>query len=221
MYDSVSPERIPVDAAMVAGYIQGPYAWSAADWARFPHARHVQIATVARPPAGVMLDVERGDAAPDLAPNWCVLRREAGVDPSVYMNMSTWPVVRAAFHAHAVAEPHYWVADYDGIAVLPAGAIAKQYATEQPPGCDTSIVADFWPGVDPAPTPPPDTQGHADMWMYQDAAGTIWLVDGDGRVAFQHIADVDRYLAKGTQLHTAAEFTPEWNATIIAKYPAR
>lgn len=151
MYDSVTPGSIPQSAAMVAGYVDGRYAWSAEGWARFPHAVHVPIAVFASTNAGVVLDVETGDATPAQAPGWVQRRRAAGVDPSVYCNTSVWPSVRAAFTSAGVAQPHYWVAAYPGGgAVIPSGAIAHQYADPLTSGgnFDLSVVADYWPGVD-------------------------------------------------------------------------
>lgn len=181
MFDSVNPEHIPADAAMVAGYIQGPYAWSAAGWARFPHAVKVQIATVVEPVAGHVLDVERGDASPALAVSWVLQRRAAGVDPSVYCNASTWPVVRAAFAAHRVAEPHWWIAAYNGSATVPAGAVAHQYVDDRAAGHDISAVLDYWPGVDPAPQPSPGSDdvrlvqvpGDATVYAFSENAARI------------------------------------------------
>jgi hypothetical protein len=170
MYDSVDPSRIPVDAQLVAGYIAGPYAWHPLGWLRFPTARKVRIAPIASLNDGDVLDVERTDASPDAAPGWVARRRAAGADPSVYCSVDTWPVVRAAFKAHDVAEPHYWLAHYGVAPVIPDGAVALQYANEQPPGCDTTIVADYWPGVDPAPQPP---TGDTDLTPQEHA----WLQD--------------------------------------------
>lgn len=151
MYDSVSPGAIPQTAKMVAGYVDGRYVWAPAGWARFPNAVHVRIAVFATTNDGVVLDVETGDATPAQAPGWVQRRRAAGIDPSVYCNTSVWPSVRAAFQAARVPEPHYWVAAYPGGgAVIPAGAIAHQYADPLTSGgnFDLSIVADYWPGVD-------------------------------------------------------------------------
>ncbi|TCO64960.1 hypothetical protein [Actinocrispum wychmicini] len=151
MYDSVNWKAIPATAAIVAGYLPpSPYAWPAEAWERFPDAVKVRIAVRAYTDAGHVLDVEKGDATPDEAPDWVTMRRAAGADPTVYCSASQWPIVRAAFAAARVAEPHWWPAKYDGVAVIPAGAVAKQYAN--PPGSggqyDLSIVADHWPGVD-------------------------------------------------------------------------
>jgi hypothetical protein len=85
------------------------------------------------------------------------MRRAAGADPTIYCNASTWPAVRAAFAAANVAEPHYWIAKYDGDPTIPAGAVAKQYRGDVAPGYDVSSVVDYWPGVDPAPTNPGGT----------------------------------------------------------------
>lgn len=155
MYDAVTAANIPGDARMVAGYIDrivlAP--WSAADWGRFPNAVKVTIVKKASTNDGHVLDVEPGDATPAQAPGWVQMRREAGADPTVYMNASTWPAVRQAFIDQGVAQPHYWVAKYDGVASIPAdwlalGCVAKQYAGNVAPGIDLSIVVDFWPGVD-------------------------------------------------------------------------
>lgn len=151
MYDSVNARDIPTTAQIVAGYDTGRFAWSKADWARFPHAVHVHIATQASYNTGHVLDVEPGDATPSEAPGWVRRRRVAGVDPTIYCSLSNWEQVRGEFRRQGVAEPHYWIARYDGRAVLPAGAVAKQYADPGTHGkghFDLSVVADHWPGVD-------------------------------------------------------------------------
>jgi hypothetical protein len=158
MYDSVTPSAIPTSAVLVAGYVDGPYTWSKGDWARFPKAVKVRIATRAATNDGHVLDVEPGDATAAQAVNWVVMRRKAAVDPSIYCSQSAWAGVRAAFAAAGVAAPHYWIAHYDGDKTIPAGAVAKQYA--DPPNTgghyDLSAVADHWPGVD---------QGEPDMQL--------------------------------------------------------
>lgn len=149
MYDGVDASRLPTSAQMVAGYVDGLYRWSDADWARFPNSVKVRIAVFSQTDDGHVLDVEPGNATPAQSVDWVLMRRRAGVDPTVYMNTSTWPTVRSAFQARNVAEPHYWVAQYDGIGTIPAGAIAKQYYNNNDLGYDLSVVADQWPGIDP------------------------------------------------------------------------
>ena len=141
MYDAVTPGNIPTSAQMVAGYVDGRYAWHANDWARFPNAVKVRIAVFSSTNDGHVLDIEPGCSTPASAPGWVQRRRAAGVDPSVYCNTSTWPTVRAAFAAAHIAEPHYWIAAYPGIgAALYPGSIAHQYADPGP--VDISVVAD-------------------------------------------------------------------------------
>jgi hypothetical protein len=150
MYDSITPTDIPLTAAMVAGYVDGPFAWSPAGWARFSSAVHVRIATRASTNDGHVLDVEPGDATATQAVAWVLMRRRAGADPTVYCGQSAWAAIQAAFAAAHVTQPHYWVAHYDGDPTIPAGAVAKQYT--DPPNSgghwDLSAVADHWPGVD-------------------------------------------------------------------------
>lgn len=153
MYDGVTPSRIPADATMVAGYVDGRYANLPALRQRFPHATVVEIAVFAHTNGGTVLDVEAGDATPGEAPGWVVSRRHAGVDPTVYCSASVWPAVQAAFRNAGIAEPHYWIARYDNDPTVPTGAVAKQYKTTA--GYDVSSVAAYWPGVDPKPTPAP------------------------------------------------------------------
>jgi len=155
MYDAVTAANIPRDAQMVAGYIDrivlAP--WTAADWARFPNAIHVTIVKKPTTNDGHVLDVEPGDATPAQAPGWVRMRRDSGADPTVYCDLATWGSVRAAFRNQGVAEPHYWIAHYDGDPSWSAGwaesgVVAKQFRGNVPPGVDISSVADHWPGVD-------------------------------------------------------------------------
>ena len=160
MYDAVTVSRIPAGATLVAGYANGVYANLPALRARFPHATVVGISVTAGFDGGTVLDVEKGDASPAEAPDWVRMRRAAGVDPTVYCNSSTWPSVKAAFEHAGVAQPHYWIAHYDGDPAIPAGAIAKQW--KNTPGYDVSTVAAYWPGVDrkPAPAKPTVSLAH-------------------------------------------------------------
>lgn|SRR5437763_1090978 len=150
MHDSVTAADIPANAGIVGGYVNGTYAWSAADWARFPAAIKVRIATRGYIDDGHVLDVENGAAAAADAPGWVKMRRAAGVDPTVYCSASQLGTVQAAFTAAGVPQPHYWVAHYDNVAAVPAGCVAKQYIDPPTSGghFDLSAVADYWPGVD-------------------------------------------------------------------------
>lgn len=155
MYDGITASRLPVSAQMVAGYVDGLYKWSAADWARFPNSVKVRIAVFADTNDGHVLDCEPGNCTPAQSVDWVLMRRRAGIDPTVYCNQTDpvtgWPAVRAAFRARGVAEPHYWVAKYDGVQSIPAGAIGKQYEDDETHGWDLSVIAEHWPGIDPTP----------------------------------------------------------------------
>lgn len=157
LYDSVTPTNIlkaNPNPQMVAGYINGPYAWTAAEWALFPQAVKVRISVRANFLDGHVLDVEPGDATPAQSVDWVLARRRAGAEPTVYCNRSTWVQVQAAFRARGVPEPHYWIATASGKAEIPAGAVAAQYLLDIAPGIDVTAAADYWPGVDPTPTNP-------------------------------------------------------------------
>lgn len=163
MYDSVDANSIPLNAPAVAGYVDGLYAWPASGWSRFPGALKVRIAVFATTNDGDVLDCEPGNCTPAQAVDWVLMRRAAGKDPIVYCNqLSTTvglPAVRLAFQQRGVPDPHYWVANYDGVATIPAGTIGKQY-TDNPPSnpYDTSVMVDSLASIvnnDPAPPPAP------------------------------------------------------------------
>src|SRR6266568_5166667 len=150
MYDDVNAAAIPSDARIVAGYVDGLYRWSDADWNRFPKALHIRIAVFPSTNDGDVLDCETGDATPTQCPAWVNMRRTAGlVQPTVYVNRSTLPAVRNAFQAGVgIPEPDYWVADWGprpgaGTPHLEPGWAACQYDHDLP--FDISITADWWP----------------------------------------------------------------------------
>lgn len=153
MYDAIEASNLPLGAGIYAGYVNGNWPSYNAIKARFPHATVVGISVSASADEGTILDCEPGNCTPEECPAWVVMRRKAGVDPTVYCNEQNpstgWPAVRAAFRQQNVPEPHYWVANYDGNPNIPAGAVGKQYASVN--NYDTSAVADYWPGVDPTP----------------------------------------------------------------------
>jgi hypothetical protein len=217
MYDACEPRNIPKDATMVAGYIYGNCAWPASVWASWAHVTCVRIATVAFLDDGQVLDVESGDASPTLAPGWCVRARARGQDPTVYCNESTWPTVRAAFAAQHVAEPHWWIAHYGVAPVIPAGAIALQYRNSVAPGFDVSVVADYWPGVDPAPKP--ITQGEREtmyLFIVPMPVGVWCLYFGH----YFHITEPASETAfAAVAVHAPQPITAAQHAVLLATYP--
>lgn len=153
-YDAVNVKNIPPTATMVAGYMQGRLIPSTlpALRVRFPQAQVVTIAVTAQQDAQV-LDVEKGDALPADVPGWLTRQRALGHDPTVYSSvMSAWPQIQAACAASRVALPWWWAASPGPAQLLPdPRCVARQYS--YPGGYDVSVVAAYWPGVDPLPTP--------------------------------------------------------------------
>ena len=157
-YDSIDLMSLPPYADGYMGYDDGRWPDADAIAARFPGKTVIRITVFPSDNEGDMLDVESGDATPDQAPGWVTRRRQAGHGgPLVYCSESLWETVRAAFHSQGVPEPGYFVAAYPGEGpVIPAGAIGHQYADAGP--YDVSVVVDYLPGIDPAPTPPPPSE---------------------------------------------------------------
>lgn len=141
MYDSIDASMIPPEAEIVAGYVDGHYAWADADWARFPNAVKVPIAVFASTNAGDVLDCEQYDATPEDCPGWIKMRQAAGLAvPTIYCGRAAM----AAVQQHCAGLTYdLWVADWTGVPHLPAGAMACQYAAK---GIyDISLCADEWP----------------------------------------------------------------------------
>jgi hypothetical protein len=216
MYDACNPENIPADAAMVAGYLFGGCQWSPAAWDRFPDAVKVRICTVAGNNAGEVLDVERGDATPSDAVNWVARARGRGQIPTVYVSQSNVDQVLADCTLHEVAAPQIWVAQWDGVSDVPAGTVAKQYASEVAKGYDLSDVADYWPGVDAPPDPPPIGPEDVTMFLYQAPDGTIYLCGVGTKTPFVNIADVKMYMGQGVKLYQSSQFSADWQTKIAA-----
>lgn len=145
MYDSVTWQAIPADAQMVAGYVDGLYAWPQAAWDRFPNAEKVRIAVFATTNDGDVLDCESGDATPQQCPGWIAMRLAAGVKvPTIYTSLSNVPTVQAACQGLTY---DLWIADWTGTPHIPAGAAACQYANPATSGgnWDLSICNPDWP----------------------------------------------------------------------------
>jgi hypothetical protein len=148
--DSTNAEYLPDGMDLYLGYVDGNYRSYDAIKARFPHALVVPIATQASGNLGTV-----GDGPPDNGTwpgwvAWVVRRRKAGVDPTMYTDLSSWPTAIQAFNTAKVAQPHWWIASWDKHPAMISGAVGKQYE-EVPRRYDLSIFADYWPGVDPKP----------------------------------------------------------------------
>lgn len=153
-------------AAKVAGYVNGLYAWSQAEWDLFPHADHVKIAVRASTNDGDVLDVETGDATAAEAAAWIRMRHAAGLyRPTVYCSLSVVPDVRRETGSLILGVDYdIWVAKYDRSpaepavpGLPPARFAAKQYEADS--AWDVSVLYDpEWPHrqpAHPAPVPAP------------------------------------------------------------------
>lgn len=179
MYDSTTPGAIPATASLVAGYVDGEFAWRPVDWARFPLAQHVGITVVGAPGVAVA-DVETGDLNPESGAAWAKRELAAGRFPTIYSNRATWPAVAAALGPLA-AEVPWWAADPTGSQHLVAGSAVTQYAWPgrgSPGKFDLSMTDGTWPG-----RLQPVTKPAVVAVMNQPGSDTgYWLVAADGGV---------------------------------------
>ncbi|HEY4850871.1 MAG TPA: hypothetical protein VII22_08745 [Streptosporangiaceae bacterium] len=152
MRDSAVAAHVPVGGTqLVAGYVNGSYAWTAADWNRFPGIHHITIDVIGDRPDADVLDVETGDATPEGAVQWVrnKLARHEPYAPVLYCNRSTLTPLFDAMQAagyHVVQHFRLWIATLDGTQKTNdmTGVTAVQYAGEKTTGgnYDQSIVYD-------------------------------------------------------------------------------
>lgn len=158
MYDSVEPMAIPADAEMVGGYLDGIYAWTQAEWDRFWRAKKVTFSAVGVRWDADLFDVEPGCIwPPENVLSLIATARANGRWAGVYCNqMNHWAYIRLMFRMRGMEEPPYFVSNYDGIGVVPVGAIGKQYMHPPQTGrhYDLSVVNESWA---------PGQRGHDDM----------------------------------------------------------
>lgn len=209
MYDSVNPRSIPRDAKMVAGYIDGSVSrWPAEAWGWFPGAKMVRISAVGSTWDADVFDVEAGAIwPPSRVVPLVVEARKHGRNPTVYVNeLNDWGPTREAFRRAGVAEPHWWVANYNGRPEVPAGSVGRQYANPSEPlgnplnkpwhtkgHWDESLMADYWPGVDDEPT-----ERNAEMTLMQGSGNAVYAVGAAGK---RHIETEDELKAHKNEGH--------------------
>lgn len=154
MYDSAASSW-PSDAQYILAYIDGPYANVAA-----AQAHGAWVVTITTQPDfdvnADCCDIEPGCLSPLQGAAFAKARQEAGLPATQYFSVSNLGEVVAANAQLGVSDQglYFFGADYDGVAEVPAGYIAKQYETM--PGIygyDTSICLSTWPAL-PQPKPP-------------------------------------------------------------------
>ena len=181
VYDSVTGNACPRNAAIVAGYVDGSYGpndpygtgWSQAAWELYPNAYHVTI-TVTGTPGARVADCEPGTAMypPANAANWAKREIAAGRRPTIYADLYDWSEhpgsvdqALAAVGLERGRDVDGWVADV-GPAKIPAGFVACQYAQGVNVGTghnvDISVTNGTWPQgtppLPPTPAPVPNVQ---------------------------------------------------------------
>lgn len=145
MYDSVNYLEIPSDAQMVAIYANGPYAPDIGKVReRFPHPVVIIRIDIHGYSWGLasVLDVERGAATPEMAPEW--IRKRQALNKhhqcTIYANRSTMPQIQAACRGLTYTR---WIADWRPEPVEYPGCVATQY--KNTPTYDVSAVYnDAW-----------------------------------------------------------------------------
>lgn len=156
MYDSTKAADIPDGSDLVMGYVDGSFAWSAADWQRFPGQKLVRACIFNNRMDAQVIDIEENNNNAIGAVPWIKAKWERGETPTVYCYTDLGPAsyrvkdVKQACDLAGVKYPLFLVAHYDGVVEIPDGCIGKQYANPNFTGghYDASAVADYWPGVD-------------------------------------------------------------------------
>lgn len=114
MYDSTTAADIPANAQIVAGYVDGAFAWSDADKARFPKFISISVN------GGSMADFwdcELGDLNAGQAA--AMIQTYPGT--GVYCSLDTAPQVISACHwAGLDGQYVLWIADWTGQAHIPS-----------------------------------------------------------------------------------------------------
>lgn len=226
MYDAIDASLLPTGGDLYAGYVDGRWPSYAAIKKRFPKALVLGIATNPNTNDGII-----GDGPPDNGTwsewiGWVQRRRAAGQDPWINTNQNNdWTPGIEAFRAANVAEPHWWVANYDGSPVLPSGALMKQYASNA--DYDTSSCAAYLPGIDPAPVtpppPPPPSTKEEDMKnfcsiVYVAGTSNVYVVNWS-QLKVWHVQDtvtLEDYQSAGLEsLHVSAEEYTNFYAKLL------
>lgn len=129
VYDSVTPSQIPAGQP-VATYADGGYAVNPANVAARSHVTWID--TNGSDPKAAALDVEPGDATPQMAAQWAwqKLHNAAGQVAVIYTYRAEWPATQAAIATLPQAMQHqvrWWIADPTGVPHVVPGAQATQW----------------------------------------------------------------------------------------------
>lgn len=167
-YDGINSDALQIfknttNPGWVAGYVDGFYTWTQAEWDLFgPGTERVTIAVTASFDGGDVLDVENGDATPGQTEGWITMRKAAGLyRPTIYCSASVVPSVRIGTGKWILNQDYdLWVADWVGHAFQYRCADGKlaaatQYASGSWADFDVAYDPDWPHRKAPAPAPPP------------------------------------------------------------------
>lgn len=189
MYDSAYASQIPTDAPIVAGYFDGNYRWSDADWARFSTTKRLRISVLADPGADTF-DCEPGNADANSVAQALATRYARGQRSVVYTAewAAGYRLADVEQQAAARGVPRsawdWWATDYSGPSTpIPAGAVGLQYADPGP--YDLSKMLDTWVAswfgtADPPPPPAPQVIGDTDMQILRQVVTVSLSGSGAG-----------------------------------------
>lgn len=191
MYDAI-PEEIPNILAAnahpeaVAGYVDLRFAWSQADWDRFPGARHLTIAASSSSRARC-LDREPGDAPASAVPGW--YRDHADHShglPWVYASASAVEEIIQVMTAAGISRSSYyiWSAHYThrahicgpGTCGFPQADGTQWDDTVDGRSCDISLLSANM--FEAPPRPHPRATGVARAELSLNLATGHWHVSG-------------------------------------------
>ncbi len=129
IYDSTTPSALPAQH-VAAAYATGSYAASRAQLAG--HKQVVWIDTTGHDPSAMALDVEPGDATPQMAASWAQSRLSQHPNSLavIYTMRSEWPAAKAAIGTlpqQMQNRVRWWIADPTGVPHIVPGASATQW----------------------------------------------------------------------------------------------
>lgn len=138
---------------------------------KFPTASYLPIGVSSQAHEGLCGDAETGDGPWTRWVTWVVMRRADGVDPWLYAGWDWHAMLVNRFASLSIPQPWWWIADPLKKLAAPEGRILALQQTYTA-GYDLSVVADYLPGVDPAPA---NTQEETSMGiaLQRDADGTV------------------------------------------------
>jgi hypothetical protein len=136
IFDSAQPNEIPANAHAVAGYDDGPYAYTGYDWGRFRHATKITIDILGGNRYADVEDVEdHGVPMRDIR-GWAIARLHMHRVPVIYCSLGVIGEVRYAMRG---VHFRWWSAQPNGIPHVVPGSVATQYSWQ--PGWDESLSA--------------------------------------------------------------------------------